>query len=156
LIFGQFKEPNRLLPRDGGKVAEKAVERIALFDVVEQGLNRYARAGKARCAMHDLGINRNHPGNTCSLFCGHILKVSQVLKARKSEQDRRSAFAFISFFLYMYKVPCGRAQAVKGARDLRVHRNPVIAGRRPLMVEDDRIRWLARVVFALSAERDKV
>ena len=57
LGFGQFKELNRLLPRDGGKVSQEVVERIALLDVVEQGLNRGARAGKAGRAVHDLGVN---------------------------------------------------------------------------------------------------
>jgi hypothetical protein len=47
-------ERDHLLTGDGGKRIEKAFDRVALFEVVNQRLNGYARADKHGRSAHDL------------------------------------------------------------------------------------------------------
>jgi hypothetical protein len=73
-ILHKVKKLNSLFPLDSGEVAEEVVEGIALFDVVEQGLDGNSRTSETRCAVHDFGVNRNHSGQVGLLFSGHTLK----------------------------------------------------------------------------------
>ena len=75
LGLGQFQELNGLLPSDGGKVTQKIVESIALFQVIDQGLNRNARAGETSRIVHDSGVHRNHFGKTG--FCAAVTTASR-------------------------------------------------------------------------------
>src|SRR5579863_3652246 len=56
-LLGQGKKACRLLALHTGKVSEKGVESVTLRDVVQKGLNRHTRAGKARGAMHNARIH---------------------------------------------------------------------------------------------------
>src|SRR5262245_31480047 len=50
-----LKDGNSVLPRDVGKVVQELVERVAAFDVVEQGLDRHARSREDRLPAEVLG-----------------------------------------------------------------------------------------------------
>ncbi len=122
LGLGQFKELNGLLPRDGGKVAQKVVERIALFDVVEQGLDGNTRTGETRRAVHDLGVNRKHSGKAGFLFSGHNLKIGQIGRACKSERRRFSALVVAR--LHSSPFPLVRIRSSFGRPQARQWRAP--------------------------------
>jgi hypothetical protein len=81
--LARFQELNGLVPLDSGKVAEKGVEGVAILDVVEQGLNRNTGARKARGAVHDSGIDRNHSCEAGFLFSGHTPEIGHVRQLRK-------------------------------------------------------------------------
>ena len=66
--FEELKSP---LSRDGGKIPQKIVERVAFFDIVEQGLDGNPRAGETRRPMHNFRGNRNHSGKAGFLFGSH-------------------------------------------------------------------------------------
>jgi len=44
LSLGQFEKLNGLLSRDSRKIEQKLIERIALFNVIQQRLNKASRA----------------------------------------------------------------------------------------------------------------
>ena len=61
-----LEQLNRLCATDRAKLFEKKIQRVAAFDVVEQGLDRHSRAGEARGAAENPGIdlyNRRSQGH---------------------------------------------------------------------------------------------
>jgi hypothetical protein len=52
----------RLRGRYGREIIQKIGQRVPAIEIVEQGLHRHARPGKARRSAHDLGINGNLSG----------------------------------------------------------------------------------------------
>jgi hypothetical protein len=91
LGLGQFKELNGLRSSNGGKIPQKAVGGIALFDVVQQGLNGDARAGETGRAVHYVRGHGNHSGKAGFLFSGHNLKIGQIGDPRTDEPRRAVA-----------------------------------------------------------------
>ena len=56
-FFSFLEKQDYLLARDAGKILKKFVNRITAFEVIDEILNRHARAGKARRTTHNLRID---------------------------------------------------------------------------------------------------
>jgi len=75
LIFGELEELNDLRPPNRRKCFQEGFNGLATFQVIDQHLNRDTRAGEARSAMHDLGIDRNYSVQARTLLVRHNSKV---------------------------------------------------------------------------------
>ncbi len=56
-LLGQGEKGCRLLALHTREIGEKGVESAAFHEVIEKGLNRHTGAGKARGAVHLVGIH---------------------------------------------------------------------------------------------------
>src|SRR6516165_7046719 len=56
-LLGQGKKAGRLLALHARKIGEEGIEGVTFGDVVEKGLNRHTRAGKARGAVQKVRIH---------------------------------------------------------------------------------------------------
>jgi hypothetical protein len=78
LLFGHFKELNRLLALNAREGMQEPVERVASFDEIEEGLDWYTGSSEARGAVHDLFVNGDDAGQGRPFLRSHIFKVGDL------------------------------------------------------------------------------